>query len=130
MPQRLNTIIVVPHSKAKFFKFSFSSRALALAACGGALALFLSIFAIAYTGSAVSHRAEVKRLQAENRELVDVNRRLETTISEVQARLDEFEERTSRLALAAGGGKSLQSVRDILPCAGRLFPRYAKVALD
>jgi murein DD-endopeptidase MepM/ murein hydrolase activator NlpD len=102
MPQRLNTIIVVPHSKAKFFKFSFSSRTLILAACGGALALVLSVFAIAYTGSAVSHRAEVQKLRAENEELVDVNHQLEITISEVQDRLDEFEERTSRLALAAG----------------------------
>jgi murein DD-endopeptidase MepM/ murein hydrolase activator NlpD len=66
------------------------------------LALILSIIAIAYTGSAVNRRLEVQRLRAENIELAEVNQELETTISEVQGRLDEFEERTTQLALAAG----------------------------
>jgi murein DD-endopeptidase MepM/ murein hydrolase activator NlpD len=102
MPRRLNTIIVVPHSKAKFFKISFSTRALVIGACVAVVALLLSVIAISYTGSAVSRRAEVAQLQTENRELAEVNRQLETTIAEVQDRLDDFEERTSRLALAAG----------------------------
>jgi len=46
MPQRLNTIIVVPHSQAKFFKFSFSTRALILAATGCILAILLSVLAV------------------------------------------------------------------------------------
>jgi len=102
MAQRLNTIIIVPHSQAKFFKFSFSTRAITLAAAGGVAALILSVFAIAYTGSAVNRRAEVQRLRSENRQLVEVNQRLEETVVTVQGRLDEFEERTARLALAAG----------------------------
>jgi murein DD-endopeptidase MepM/ murein hydrolase activator NlpD len=44
----------------------------------------------------------VQRLRAENQQLSEVNQELEQTITDVQARLDEFEERTSRLALAAG----------------------------
>jgi murein DD-endopeptidase MepM/ murein hydrolase activator NlpD len=102
MPQRLNTIIIVPHSKAKFFKFSFSTRTLMVAGLCCGIALMLSILAISYTGSAVNQRAEVHRLRTENQQLADVNRRLAQTISDVQGRLDEFEERTSRLALAAG----------------------------
>jgi murein DD-endopeptidase MepM/ murein hydrolase activator NlpD len=102
MPQRLNTIIIVPHSKAKFFKFSFSTRTLVVAGLCCGVALTLSILAISYTGSAVSQRAEVSRLRTENQQLSEVNRRLAQTISDVQGRLDEFEERTSRLALAAG----------------------------
>ncbi|MCP4895587.1 MAG: M23 family metallopeptidase [bacterium] len=102
MARRLNTIIVVPHSKAKFYKFSFSSLTMTLAASGVVLAVLLSILAIAYTGSAVHRRAELQRLKAENRDLDQVNGQLERTISEVQGRLDEFEERTTRLALAAG----------------------------
>ena len=62
----------------------------------------LSVAAIAYSGNAVSRRADVERLQTENRELAEVNQELSTTIIEVQARLDDFEERTARLALAAG----------------------------
>ncbi len=102
MPRRLNTIIIVPHNKAKFLKLSFSTRTLALSSVGVALALMLSIVAILYSGAAVSRSAQVKRLTAENRELADVNRQLEQTVSGVQARLDEFEQRTARLALAAG----------------------------
>lgn len=104
MPARLNTIIIVPHSKARFLKFSFSSRAAVAASIAGGLALVLSIVAIVYTGSAVNRRIEVARLESENRELASVNQELERTIAEVQGRLDEFEERTARLALATGVG--------------------------
>jgi murein DD-endopeptidase MepM/ murein hydrolase activator NlpD len=102
MPQRLNTVIIVPHSKAKFFKFSFSTKALVILACCCGVAVMLSVVAISYTGSAVNQRAEVQRLRADNQQLADVNRQLEQTVADVQGRLDEFEERTSRLALAAG----------------------------
>jgi len=102
MPRRLNTVIIIPHSRAKFFKFSFSTMALAGAGLCCAVAALLSVLAVAYTGSAVSRKSEVQRLQKDNQQLVDVNRRLEQTIADVQGRLDEFEERTSRLALAAG----------------------------
>lgn len=102
MPRRLNTIIIVPHSQAKFIKFSFSTRTLMYAGASLALAITLSIVAIAYSGNAVSRRADVQRLQAENQELAGVNSELVRTIAEVQSRLDDFEERTARLALAAG----------------------------
>ena len=102
MPGRLNTIIIVPHSKARFVKFSFSTRTAIVAACAATVGLILSIVAITYTGSAVNRRLEVDRLRTDNIELADVNQELEATIAEVQGRLDEFEERTSRLALAAG----------------------------
>lgn len=102
VPRRLNTIIIVPHSQARFIKFSFSTRTLIAAATAFATAVVLSIVAIAYSGNAVSRRADVQRLQSENRELSEVNTELSETIAEVQARLDDFEERTARLALAAG----------------------------
>lgn len=102
MPKRLNTLIIVPHSKARFLKFSFSTRTLVVAAVAASLALVLSVTAIVFTGSAVNRRVELQRLRVENAELSTVNQELELTIAEVQGRLDEFEERTARLALAAG----------------------------
>jgi murein DD-endopeptidase MepM/ murein hydrolase activator NlpD len=102
MPARLNTIIIVPHSKARFLKYSFSTRAAVVVASLAVVALVLSVVAIAYTGTAVNRQAQVERLQVENSELAEVNQKLETTIAEVQGRLDDFEERTARLALAAG----------------------------
>lgn len=112
MPQRLNTIIIVPHSQARFFKFSFSTRALILTAIGCGAALLLSILAISYTGGAVTRRAEVQRLRSENQQLAEVNKRLEATIGEVQQRLDDFEERTAKLALAAGMESTSDDVND------------------
>ncbi len=102
MARRLNTIIIVPHNKAKFHKFSFSTRSFVIASCCLAVAFILSIVAISYTGSAVNRRVEAQHLKTENADLLEANRELEHTISTVQARLDEFEQRTSRLALAAG----------------------------
>jgi len=102
VPGRLNTIIIVPHSQARFIKFSFSTRTLAAVGAALVAAIALSIAAIAYSGNAVSRRADVQRLQAENRELAETNQALTKTIGDVQARLDDFEERTARLALAAG----------------------------
>jgi len=110
MPQRLNTIIVVPHSQAKFFKFSFSTRALILTATGCLLAVLLSVLAITFTGGAITRRGEVARLRSQNQELAAVNQRLAETVSEVQSRLDDFEEQTAKLALAAG----MEALPDVL----------------
>jgi len=102
MPKRLNTVIIVPHSKADFLKFSFSTRSFFIGLGAVLLGLILSAIAIAYTGQAVGKRAKLARLQEENQELEKVNSRLEKAVAEVQSRLDEFEERASRLALATG----------------------------
>jgi len=102
VPRRLNTIIIVPHSQARFIKFSFSTRTMMAVSAALVVAVALSVVAIAYSGNAVSRRADLHRLEAENQELAEVNQELSTTIAEVQARLDDFEERTARLALAAG----------------------------
>jgi len=102
MPKRLNTIIVVPHSQARFFKFSFSTRAFIITASVCAVAVLLSVLAISFTGGAISNRSEVARLRAQNRELAAVNEQLAETISAVQSRLDDFEEQAAKLALAAG----------------------------
>jgi murein DD-endopeptidase MepM/ murein hydrolase activator NlpD len=110
MPRRLNTIIVVPHSQAKFFKISFSTRALILAAGACGLAILLSVLAISLTGGAITRSGEVARLRSQNRELAAVNQRLAETISEVQSRLDDFEEQTAKLALAAG----MEALPDVL----------------
>jgi len=102
MGKRIHTVIIVPHSKADFIKFSFSSRTFVVIASVALVAVVLSVVAIGFTGSAVDRRADVSRLESENLELARVNQELESTITAVQQRLDEFEERTSRLALAAG----------------------------
>ncbi len=102
MGRRTHTVIIVPHSKADFIKFSFSTRAFMILASVASVAVILSVVAIGFTGSAADRRADVSRLESENQELVRVNQELESTIAAVQQRLDDFEKRTSQLALAAG----------------------------
>ncbi len=102
MARRLNTVIIVPHSRANFVKFTFSTRTFVAVAGLGVLTLVLSVIAIAYTGSAVERRSEVAQLEQENKDLQRVNLELEDSIVGVQERLDEFEVRTARLALASG----------------------------
>jgi murein DD-endopeptidase MepM/ murein hydrolase activator NlpD len=102
MPRRLNTVIIVPHSQAKFIKFSFSTRTVMVVGAVVMVAMALSLVAVMYTGSAVKRRTEVASLERENVQLTEVNRQLESSLAEVQSRLDDFEERTARLALAAG----------------------------
>jgi murein DD-endopeptidase MepM/ murein hydrolase activator NlpD len=115
MPGRLNTVIIVPHGKTRLIRFSFSTRSLVIASCVTAVVLALAFVAMAYTGSAVTRRAEVRRLSRQNRELAEVNRQLSHTVAEVQGRLDQFEERTNRLALAAG-------LKSAAPAAGQRAP--------
>jgi len=129
MARRLNTIIIVPHSKAKFIKFSFSTRAAVATGIALILGFVLSIVAIVYTGSAVNRKAEAKRLRVENQELQRVNSQLKETTASIQARLEEFERRTSRLALAAGmnaDGEALPSETGGEEHAGRGGP-YKRV---
>ncbi len=102
MGRRVNTIIIVPHNKAKFFKFSFSTRTAIVAGVVAVALLVFSVIAIVYTGTGMARRNEVRNLVRENQSLKKVNDKLSKTISTVQARLDEFEERTKRLALVAG----------------------------
>jgi len=102
MARRTNTVIIVPHNKAKFYKLSFSSRALIAGGAALVLAFVLSIVAVVSSGTGMARRMELERLRAENLELKKANEELERTIGTVQGRLEEFEERTARLALAAG----------------------------
>jgi murein DD-endopeptidase MepM/ murein hydrolase activator NlpD len=103
-------VIIVPHTKANFIKFSFSTRSLAVGAACIGLAALLAAIAVAYAGSTVGRRAAVAQLEGENRELTDVNQSLEQTIAAIQGRLDDFEERTAQLALAAGMDVNLDAL--------------------
>ena len=84
MGKRIHTVIIVPHSKANFIKFSFSTRTFAIVTSIALVAVVLSIVAIGFTGSAVDRRADVARLKGENLELARVNQELEGTIAAVQ----------------------------------------------
>jgi murein DD-endopeptidase MepM/ murein hydrolase activator NlpD len=100
--KRHSTIIIVPHAHGKVYKIRISPALLrSLVAVGIGIAI-LSIVSIAASGTFLHQRVVYRAVQAENRQLKTTNQRLSETVSQVQARLTQFEQRTKTLAIAAG----------------------------
>jgi murein DD-endopeptidase MepM/ murein hydrolase activator NlpD len=102
MIRRYNTIIFVPHARAKFRKMRISSRTLWSAAAGLSLLL---VTAVVFTSLFfVSARKDRKYRQTllENERLKVSAERLTARLSQLSLRLDDFEERTRKLAIVAG----------------------------
>jgi murein DD-endopeptidase MepM/ murein hydrolase activator NlpD len=100
--KRRSTIIIVPHAQGRVYKLQLSPAFLKfLLAAAGAIAV-LSIVSLAASGTFLHQRAVYRALQDENRQLKRSNFRLSETVTQVEGRLNQFEERTKALALAAG----------------------------
>jgi murein DD-endopeptidase MepM/ murein hydrolase activator NlpD len=100
--KRHSTVIIVPHARGKVFKLQLSPALLKALIFLGITVAILSIISIAASGTFLHQRAVYRALQAENKVLKKSNQRLAETVSQVQARLTQFEERTKTLAIAAG----------------------------
>ena len=100
--KRHSTVIIVPHAHGKVFKLQLSPAILKTLIFVGVAVAVLSIISIAASGTFLHQRALYRSLQAENKQLKKSNQRLAETVSQVQARLTQFEERTKTLAIAAG----------------------------
>ena len=105
-----HTIIVVPHTRARFRKWKVTNRQLTIGVTSVLLLLGLSGFT---TWSFFAHSVDefqLSKLSEENRQLRDVNQRFETDIRELKGQLAGFEERTRQLAIVAGieGAKTEQ----------------------
>ena len=96
------TIILVPHTRAKFRKFQVSSRLLwaGIAAASLVLATAAAIGWL-YLAAPVDD-VQVAHLRHENNELRHVNQSFEQNIRQLQAQLATYEERTRKLAIVAG----------------------------
>lgn len=96
------TIILVPHTRAKFRKFSVSNRLL----WAGFTTLGLLLAAAAVLGwlylAAPVDDTQVAHLRHENNELRHVNQSFEQNIRQLQGQLAAYEERTRKLAIVAG----------------------------
>jgi murein DD-endopeptidase MepM/ murein hydrolase activator NlpD len=100
--KRQSTIIIVPHAHGKVFKLQLSPALLRTLIVLGITVAVLSIVSIAASGTFLHQRAVYRTLQAENKQLKKNNQRLAETVTQVQARLTQFEQRTKTLAIAAG----------------------------
>jgi murein DD-endopeptidase MepM/ murein hydrolase activator NlpD len=109
--KRHSTIIIVPHAQGKVYKLRLSPRLLKLLAASGIALVVLSLVSLAASGSFLRERAMYRALERDNGQLRKSNQRLAETVAQVKARLDQFEQRTKTLAIAAG-------VSDLLAASG------------
>jgi len=112
--RRRSTLIFVPDAHGKVVKLQFSRRTLLACAAGAITLAVLSIVSLITSTSYLRQRAVTASLERENVQLRRTNQRLAETVAQVQSRLDQFEQRTRALAIAAG-------VTDLLKPSGE-FP--------
>ena len=107
--KKYNTIIFVPHTRARFRKFTVSSRLLAVSAGSAAVILFASIaFGWALLASTRRGR-EYRQALAENVRLRSDTTQLQQKLTGLSRQLDDFDSRTHRLAIVAGIASSRPS---------------------
>jgi murein DD-endopeptidase MepM/ murein hydrolase activator NlpD len=100
--KKYNTIIFVPHARARFRKLTISTRALGLAAAGIGVILVAAVaFGWALLASSRDDRRYEQTLE-ENQRLRSSEAALHRRIDGISRQLSEFEARTKRLAIVAG----------------------------
>jgi murein DD-endopeptidase MepM/ murein hydrolase activator NlpD len=100
--KKYNTIIFVPHARARFRQMTISTRALGLAA-GAAALLFVAAVAFAWAFFASARQDRLYRFaMAENDRLRASTAALHQKLDGVSKQLSDFEARTRRLAIVAG----------------------------
>ncbi len=103
---KYNTIIFVPHAKAKFRKLTVSSRLLAAVAAGSA-AVFLAALSFGWAFFFTSHQdRQYLQVVADNARLKSSSTALQTRLEGLSRQLTAFESRTRRLAIVAGLAES------------------------
>lgn len=107
--KKYNTIIFVPHAKARFRKLTVSTRLLAASTTAGAVLVISALgFAWAFFSSA-RRDFEYRRTTAENARLRSTTSELSRRLQGIARTMNEFESRTQRLAIVAGlaeGGRT------------------------
>jgi murein DD-endopeptidase MepM/ murein hydrolase activator NlpD len=100
--KKYNTIIFVPHARARFRKVTVSNRFLAVAASSAAI-LVISAIAFGWAFLASTRRdREYQKAQAENARLRSATATLQLKLTELSRNLDDFDSRTRRLSIVAG----------------------------
>jgi murein DD-endopeptidase MepM/ murein hydrolase activator NlpD len=99
---RYSTIIFVPHARARFRKFTVSTRLLAAVGAGAFALLACSLsFGWAYLSTSRQDR-QYRQAIAENAKLRSSAQTLENRLAGLSREIEQFEDRTRRLAIVAG----------------------------
>lgn len=115
--RRRSTLIFVPDAHGKVIKLQFSRRTLVVGAVALVVLTLLSVASLLTATSYLRQRTVTAALERENSQLRRANQRLSETVAQVQGRLDQFEQRTKALAIAAGVTDLLRPAGDF-PSAG------------
>lgn len=100
--KKYNTIIFVPHARARFRKLTISTRVMGLAAAAIAGILVAAVgFGWAFFASSRSDRRYEQAME-ENQRLRSTAAALHQRIDGISRQLSDFEARTKRLAIVAG----------------------------
>jgi murein DD-endopeptidase MepM/ murein hydrolase activator NlpD len=119
--RRYNTIIFVPHARARFRKLTVSNRLLGLLAASAAFLVVAAVaFGWAYLASAAKDR-EFRATAAENARLKNDTAALNKRLEGLSQQIASFEDRARRLAVVAGlpqtqpgsGGPSVSAGTDL-----------------
>lgn len=97
-----HTVIFVPHARAKFRKWRFTTKQAGLAIA--ALLILTSVGVIAtflLINSSVDQR-QLENIADENRSLREVNQTFEKSIEDLESQLSDYQERIHKLAIVAG----------------------------
>jgi len=97
-----HTIILVPHSRAKFRKWTVSTRQLVATGLTAVLLLLLTAFSTWSFFFSTIEKTQLAQLEQENLQLREVNQDFETSVRELDRQLVDFEDRTRQLAIVAG----------------------------
>jgi murein DD-endopeptidase MepM/ murein hydrolase activator NlpD len=134
MGGRYHTVIIVPHSRAKYRKWRISSFQLRLVLTTSALASLTCGFFAWYHLSGSPDRREVDRLRSENAALRQVGDDLEASFRSLEKQLADFEDQANNLAIVAGLEGTVDaepsSLRSAAGGAGGDFTEPIGAALD
>ena len=97
-----HTIIVVPHTRARFRKWRISNRQIVIGTSILAFLLSVSLFSTWSFFTKTVDKHQLATLVEENHQLRGVNQEFEDSIRDLKGRLAEFETRTQQLAIVAG----------------------------
>jgi len=127
MGRKYNTIIFVPHARAKFRKLKVASSVLwASGAALGALLVLAVVFGTLFFVS-IRRDRRYRATLAENARLKSSAEKMTTRLTDLSRKLDDFEERTRKLAIVAGLPALADNGRG---GTGGALPESASGALD
>lgn len=102
MALKHHTIIFVPHARARLRKWRISNLQLSLLVSGFLLATAAGLVVSWFYFTTAIDRDHLEALRFENENLKSVNDSFEVSISGLESKLAEYEDRTRKLAILAG----------------------------